>query len=81
MVLTHHEASKMKLFLVAFAVVAAVSAFEPIETDYHNKIGIPRAETIKAAEAALDFDGSRITGGVHSSLGAHPHLVLFLLLV
>lgn len=69
------NSSKMKLFLVAFAVVAAVSAFEPIETDYHNAIGVPEAARIKAAEEALDFDGSRITGGSVSSLGAFPHLV------
>ncbi|XP_045527335.1 collagenase-like [Pieris brassicae] len=41
---------------------------------YHENIGIHEAIRIKQAEAALDFDGSRIVGGVPSNLGDNPHL-------
>ncbi|CAH2094978.1 unnamed protein product [Euphydryas editha] len=64
----------MKL-LVAFVCLAlAVTAEVSIFRDYHLEIGIPEMERIKAAEAAMDFDGSRVVGGQASSLGAHPHL-------
>ncbi|CAG4943623.1 unnamed protein product [Colias eurytheme] len=66
----------MKLFLVVVGLSVAIAApqYEPIVTDYHNVIGIPEAARIKAAEAALDFDGSRIIGGSLSSLGQFPHM-------
>ncbi|XP_045511351.1 collagenase-like [Colias croceus] len=66
----------MKLFLVVVGLSVALAApqYEPIVTDYHNVIGIPEAARIKAAEAALDFDGSRIIGGSTSNLGQHPHM-------
>ncbi|XP_038208679.1 trypsin, alkaline C-like [Zerene cesonia] len=66
----------MKLFLVVVGLSVAFAApqYEPIVTDYHNVIGIPEAARIKAAEAALDFDGSRIIGGSTSNLGQHPHM-------
>ncbi|XP_038206360.1 collagenase-like [Zerene cesonia] len=66
----------MKLFLVVVGLSVAVAApqYEPIITDYHNVIGIPEAARIKAAEAALDFDGARIVGGSTSNLGQHPHM-------
>ncbi|KAI8439084.1 hypothetical protein MSG28_012948 [Choristoneura fumiferana] len=66
-------------FLVALALVALVGSavaeeFDvPIEFDYHNAIGIPEAARIKAAEEALDFDGSRIVGGSPASLGQFPY--------
>ncbi|CAK1552771.1 unnamed protein product [Leptosia nina] len=66
----------MKLFLVLLGVTAAVAAprvqYEPIITDYHVEIGIPEAARIKAAEEAMDFDGSRIVGGSISNLGQFP---------
>ncbi|XP_063386746.1 brachyurin-like [Cydia fagiglandana] len=67
----------MKL-LVALALVGLVGSalaeefVAPIEVDYHNKIGIPEAARIKAAEEALDFDGGRIVGGAAAALGQHP---------
>ncbi|XP_061719025.1 brachyurin-like isoform X1 [Cydia pomonella] len=69
----------MKL-LVALALVGLVRSalaeefVVPIEVDYHNKIGIPEAARIKAAEEALDFDGGRIVGGAAAGLGQYPYL-------
>ncbi|XP_047535655.1 collagenase-like [Vanessa atalanta] len=64
----------MKLLVVVVSLAVAVAAKESIFYDYHQEIGIPEAARIKLAEAALDFDGSRIVGGSISSLGAQPHL-------
>ncbi|XP_046969194.1 collagenase-like isoform X2 [Vanessa cardui] len=64
----------MKFLLVVVGLALAVAAEEKIFSNYHEEIGIPEAARIKLAEEAQDFDGSRITGGQASSLGAHPHL-------
>ncbi|XP_034834729.1 collagenase-like [Maniola hyperantus] len=64
----------MKFLLVVAALALAAEAYEPIMYNYHEEIGIPMAARIKAAEEAMDFDGSRIAGGSHSALGAHPHV-------
>ncbi|XP_041981905.1 collagenase-like [Aricia agestis] len=66
----------MKTILVVLGLALAVAAVPPvpINNDYHTTIGIPEAARIKAAEEAQDFDGARIVGGVHSSLGAFPYL-------
>ncbi|XP_046969199.1 collagenase-like [Vanessa cardui] len=64
----------MKFLLVVVGLALAVAAEEKIFSNYHEEIGIPEAARIKLAEAAQDFDGSRIVGGSVSSLGAHPHL-------
>ncbi|XP_004927690.3 collagenase [Bombyx mori] len=65
----------MKVFAaVLMALAAVVVAEEAIELDYHNKIGIPRAESLRRAEEAADFDGTRIVGGSAANAGAHPHL-------
>ncbi|XP_032518865.2 trypsin alpha-3-like [Danaus plexippus] len=63
---------KLLLFVVGFAV--AVSAYSPIDTDYHNTYGVPEAARIKQAEESTDFDGSRITGGSSARLGQFPYL-------
>ncbi|CAH2083252.1 unnamed protein product [Euphydryas editha] len=65
----------MKLFLLitGLALVSARTPFAPISLNYHEDIGIPELERIKQAEAAIDFDGSRIVGGSTVSLGAHPY--------
>ncbi|CAH0731258.1 unnamed protein product, partial [Brenthis ino] len=65
---------KLFLLLVSLAVANAGVPFEPIELDYHNKVGIPLAERIRQAEMAQDFDGGRIIGGSPSNVGNHPHL-------
>ncbi|XP_063365792.1 brachyurin-like [Cydia amplana] len=63
------------LALVGLAGSALAEEFvAPIELDYHNKIGIPEAARIKAAEEALDFDGGRIVGGAAAWLGAYPYM-------
>ncbi|XP_072945475.1 chymotrypsin-1-like [Epargyreus clarus] len=65
----------MRLILVVLLLAVAASAvpqYEPIFTDYHNQIGILEAARIKAAEEAMDFDGSRIAGGAVSGLGQFP---------
>ncbi|XP_045451512.1 collagenase-like [Melitaea cinxia] len=64
----------MKLLIVILGLALAVTAEEPIFRDYHLEIGIPERARIDAAEAAADFDGSRIIGGQVSALGANPHL-------
>ncbi|XP_064073530.1 collagenase-like [Vanessa tameamea] len=64
----------MKFLLVVVGLALAVAAEEEIFSNYHEEIGIPEAARIKFAEEAQDFDGSRITGGQESTLGAHPHL-------
>ncbi|XP_045502474.1 collagenase-like [Colias croceus] len=65
----------MKL-LVAFAGLLAVAlAREQTNAfNYHETVGIPEANRIRQAEAAVDFDGARIVGGSQSSLGTNPHL-------
>ncbi|CAG9565000.1 unnamed protein product [Danaus chrysippus] len=63
----------MKLFLVVVGLAVAVSAYEPINNDYHNTIGVYEAARIKQAEEAADFDGSRIVGGNAASLGQFPY--------
>ncbi|XP_013141129.1 PREDICTED: collagenase-like [Papilio polytes] len=64
----------MKVFVVLSCLAALAVAYEPIELDYHLNVGIPRAEVIKQAELAADFDGSRIVGGSAASLGAYPYM-------
>ncbi|XP_032518866.2 collagenase-like [Danaus plexippus] len=63
----------MKLLLVVVGLAVAVSAYEPINNDYHNTIGVYEAARIKQAEEAADFDGNRITGGNIASLGQFPY--------
>ncbi|XP_045449271.1 collagenase-like [Melitaea cinxia] len=64
----------MKLFIVVLGLALAVTAEETIFADYHLEVGIPERARIDAAEAAVDFDGSRIIGGQVTALGAIPHL-------
>ncbi|CAK1543324.1 unnamed protein product [Leptosia nina] len=56
------------------AIALPRSRYEPIVTDYHGSVGIPRATLIRQAELAEDFDGGRIVGGQPAALGAHPHI-------
>ncbi|CAF4928483.1 unnamed protein product [Pieris macdunnoughi] len=65
----------MKILLVAIS-LALCYAEEPfpITLDYHETIGIPKANLIRLAEEGIDFDGSRIVGGTPARLGEHPHL-------
>ncbi|KPJ05398.1 Trypsin-4 [Papilio xuthus] len=45
------------------------------DLDYHENVGIPKAEAIRQAELAADFDGSRIVGGsTVSRLGEWPFI-------
>ncbi|XP_075980203.1 collagenase-like [Anticarsia gemmatalis] len=64
----------MKTLLIVFALAALALAYEPIENNYHENVGIPEAARIMQAEQAMDFDGSRIVGGSAANAGAHPHL-------
>lgn len=61
--------------LALLALATAAHAFVPIETNYHEVIGIPMAMELKSAEEGADFDGARIVGGSVAGLGTHPHLV------
>ncbi|CAH0406433.1 unnamed protein product [Chilo suppressalis] len=64
----------MKVLLYAIALVAVVAAYEEPTRFYHSNYGVTEAARIKQLEQALDFDGSRITGGSNANVGAHPHL-------
>ncbi|VVC87695.1 unnamed protein product [Leptidea sinapis] len=66
----------MKCIFAVLCLVAAASANEITTTafNYHEQIGIHEAARIKQAEAAMDFDGSRIVGGSPSAVGNHPHV-------
>ncbi|CAF4797631.1 unnamed protein product [Pieris macdunnoughi] len=68
----------MKTLVVLISLLAVACAELSAETTtayhYHENVGIHEAIRIKQAEAALDFDGSRIVGGVPSNLGDNPHL-------
>ncbi|CAG9564997.1 unnamed protein product [Danaus chrysippus] len=59
--------------MLVVGLAVAVSAYEPIDNDYHNTIGVYEAARIKQAEESADFDGSRITGGNFASLGQFPY--------
>lgn len=70
--------STMKLIAIVLCALAALAAAEePIELDYHNNVGVPKAEALKQAELAADFDGTRIVGGSAAALGAYPYMVSF----
>lgn len=43
--------------------------------DYHNKIGIKRAQAIEAVETDIINDPSRIVGGSPANLGQFPYQV------
>lgn len=62
------------LFIILLPLVVA---YEPIITDYHERVGVFEAEKIRSWEEAVDFDGGRIVGGSPAALGAYPHLVSF----
>ncbi|XP_072946885.1 collagenase-like [Epargyreus clarus] len=65
----------MRAILVVLLLAVAASAapkYETFFTDYHEEFGIPEAARIKAAEEAMDFDGSRIVGGSTSNVGQWP---------
>ncbi|CAH2240265.1 collagenase-like [Pararge aegeria] len=65
----------MQLLLIVLGLCVAASAeVSPIWEDYHEEFGIAEAARIKATEESMDFDGARIVGGSHSTLGQHPHL-------
>ncbi|XP_013140881.1 PREDICTED: collagenase-like isoform X2 [Papilio polytes] len=65
----------MKLIAIVLCALAALAAAEePIELDYHNNVGVPKAEALKQAELAADFDGTRIVGGSAAALGAYPYM-------
>lgn len=72
-------AFKMNSLVVLVGLLAVACAEWPAEITtayhYHENIGIHEAIRIRQAEAALDFDGSRIVGGAPSNLGDNPHLV------
>ncbi|CAG9564979.1 unnamed protein product [Danaus chrysippus] len=63
----------MKLLLTVLCLAVAVSAYEPINNDYHNTIGVYEAARIKQAEESTDFDGSRIVGGNFANFGQFPY--------
>ncbi|KAI8439083.1 hypothetical protein MSG28_012947 [Choristoneura fumiferana] len=64
---------KVLIALALVGLVAGKAVESPVEIDYHNKVGIPAAARIKAAEEAINFDGSRIVGGSAAALGQFPY--------
>ncbi|XP_061379180.1 collagenase-like [Danaus plexippus] len=71
----------MNFLLVTVVLILAVSAEESIRNDYHETVGIPMAARIREAEAALDFDGSRISGGQVAALGTFPYFAGLLIML
>lgn len=66
---------KVLIALSLIGLVAGAAVESPVEADYHNKVGVPLATRLQAAEKALDFDGARIVGGSPAALGQYPYLV------
>ncbi|XP_013145913.1 PREDICTED: collagenase-like [Papilio polytes] len=65
----------MKLALVSlFCLGALAAAYDIPELNYHERVGIPRADALRQAELAADFDGSRIISGSPAALGAYPYM-------
>ncbi|XP_028042165.1 collagenase-like [Bombyx mandarina] len=60
--------------LALFTAASVARAYVPVETDYHEEVGIPLAMAIKCTEEGVDFDGARIVGGSVAGVGTHPHL-------
>ncbi|XP_013144195.1 PREDICTED: collagenase-like [Papilio polytes] len=60
--------------LAVGAIGAQWETYEPVELYYHERIGIPRAEALRQAELAADFDGTRIISGSPAALGAYPYM-------
>ncbi|XP_028168562.1 collagenase-like [Ostrinia furnacalis] len=68
---------KSCVLLLALAALVAAEAAAGLQEPmlfYHSAAGMAEAARIRQHEAALDFDGSRITGGQSVNAGAHPHL-------
>lgn len=63
--------------LAVGAIGAEWETYEPVELYYHERIGIPRAEALRQAELAADFDGTRIISGSPAALGAYPYMVSY----
>lgn len=67
---------KLVLVLCCLGPLGALAAvYEPLELNYHERVGIPLAQALKQAELAADFDGGRIIGGSFAALGAYPYKV------
>lgn len=65
----------MKSLLVVCALVATAAAVQPSVSNYHEAIGIPRAEAIRRAEEAGELNGGRILNGQPAVLGQFPYMV------
>lgn len=76
----------MKVFFgVLLLVAAALAEVKVVESqvtvedltafDYHNKVGINRAQEIKTSEAQVGNDANRIVGGSAAALGHAPYQV------
>lgn len=64
--------------LLGLALVASTSALVEVGTGYHQAVGIPTAEKIRAEEekllAAAGKD-NRVVGGAIAPANAHPYFV------
>lgn len=68
--------------LTAFLFVTSATAFVEVQINYHQEIGIPLAERLKAQEDAIllgrnvnNLEDDRIVGGSIAPTNAHPYLV------
>lgn len=81
----------MRCLLIGLALLASASAFLDVGVGYHDRVGIPHATKLKAAEdeimakqaeaeedTVVDPLDDRIVGGAVSATGAHPYLVSLL---
>ncbi|KAH9633628.1 hypothetical protein HF086_014596 [Spodoptera exigua] len=67
----------MKTLVVGLSLIVCASALLEVQTNYHDAIGIPAAEKIKALEeASLNeavTNDNRIIGGALAPVGAYPY--------
>lgn len=68
---------RLILLGVLLGAVISVTCDIDIGRGYHEEIGIPLAESIKAQEDAINVQDERIVGGAVASWNAHPYLVIF----
>lgn len=70
------------ILLVGLALVATTYAFTEVRKGYHDAVGIPEAERIRAAEEKFLTNakgGDRIVGGALAPINSHPYLVRLLI--
>lgn len=70
------------LLVVGLALVASAAAFAEVGAGYHQEVGIPLYEKLKAAEEKLlaETAQNRVVGGSVAPNNAHPYFVSILII-